>query len=94
MQGAGGSQQSLRQHNVHTGLPSPPPTPQLQPQEQLQLLQAFPAAAGAAAVLRPAFLDLAPVPRGALLGPRVALEGLRKATREPGGAVYEVLLGR
>ncbi|PSC76077.1 hypothetical protein C2E20_0748 [Micractinium conductrix] len=62
-------------------------------QEQLQLLQTFPAADSAAAVLRPAFLELQELRRGALLGPRTAFEGLRKATREPTGTVYEVLLG-
>ncbi|PRW59970.1 BRCT domain DNA repair [Chlorella sorokiniana] len=66
---------------------------QLPPGEQLSLLQAYPAAEGAAAVLRPAFLELAALPRGDLLGPRCAFEGLRKATRDPAGAVYEVLLG-
>lgn len=75
---------------------SPPhalPHPQLPPEEQLSLLQMYPAAEGVAAVLRPAFLELAAVTRGALLGPRCAFEGLRKATRDPAGAVYEVLLG-
>ncbi len=67
---------------------------QLPSQEQLQLLQGFPGAAAAAAVLRPAFLELTPVARGALLGPRCSFEGLRKATREPAGAVYEVQLGQ
>lgn len=70
-----------------------PPCLQLAPAEQLSLLQAYPAAEGAAAVLRPAFLELAALSRGALLGPRCAFEGLRKATRDPAGAVYEVLLG-
>lgn len=67
---------------------------QLPAQEQLQLLRGFPGAAAAAAVLRPAFLELAPVLRGGLLGPRCSFEGLRKATREPAGAVYEVQLGQ
>lgn len=62
-------------------------------EEQLQLLRSFPAAHGVAAVLRPAFLELAPVTRGTLLGPRSSLEGLRKATREPAGSVYELQLG-
>lgn len=66
---------------------------QVPPAEQLSLLKAYPAAEGAAAVLRPAFLELRPLARGALLGPRCAFEGLRKATRDPAGAVYEVLLG-
>lgn len=65
----------------------------LQPEEQLQLLQAFPGAEGAGAALRGAFLELAPLPRGALLGPRCRFEGLRKATRDPAGAVYELQLG-
>lgn len=73
----------------HTRLPPPL---QMPPHELLQLLQSFPAAAGVQAVLRPAFLELAAVPRGALLGARASFEGLRKATREPGGAVYELLL--
>lgn len=67
---------------------------QLPSQEQLHLLQGFPGAAAAAAVLRPAFLELTTVPRGALLGPRCSFEGLRKATREPAGVVYEVQLGQ
>ncbi|KAL4458919.1 hypothetical protein ABPG75_013784 [Micractinium tetrahymenae] len=67
---------------------------QLLSQEQLHLLQSFPGAASTAAVLRPAFLELVPLARGALLGPRCSFEGLRKATREPAGAVYEVQLGQ
>lgn len=67
--------------------------PQIGSQEQLALLQGFPQAEGAAEVLRPAFLELAAVPRGALLGARCSLEGIRKASREPAGAVYELQLG-
>jgi hypothetical protein len=44
-------------------------------------------------VLSPAFLELTDVPRGALLGARCSLEGLRKASREPAGSVYELQLG-
>jgi hypothetical protein len=61
-------------------------------EEQLHTLQSFPEAAAAAA-LRATFLELTPVQRGVLLGPRCSFDGLRKATRDPGGAVYEVLLG-
>lgn len=67
--------------------------PQIGSQEQLQLLRSFPEAEGAAAVLRPAFLELAGVTRGRLLGARCSLEGLRKASREPAGSVYELRLG-
>eukprot|EP00887_Chlorella_sp_A99_P006628 scaffold3.g6628.t1 len=65
----------------------------LAPEEVLALLRAHPGAAAAAQTLRPAFLELRPVARGALLGARVAWEGLVKATREPAGAVYELRLG-
>ena len=76
----------------HSSPHTPSVAPQIEPHEQLQLLQSFPAAERAAAALRGAFLELTPLPRGALLGPRSSLEGLRKATREPAGAVYEVRL--
>jgi hypothetical protein len=33
-----------------------------------------------------------PVPRSALLGPRLALEAVVRATRDPCGCVYEVVL--
>lgn len=35
----------------------------------------------------------AQVPRGSLLGPRLSLEGAVRATRDPVGCVYEVILG-
>ena len=65
----------------------------LPPEEVLALLKAHPGARAAAALLRPAFLELQAVQRGALLGPRVGWEGLVKATREPCGTVYELRLG-
>lgn len=66
---------------------------QISSKEQLHLLQRFPAAQAVVHTLRPAFLELAAVPRGSLLGPRCSFEGLRKATRDPAGAVYELQLG-
>jgi hypothetical protein len=96
----GGLQHTAAEHAGTDGwsLHGPPPNlaccaPQIGIQEQLQLLQGIPEAEGAAAVLRPAFLELAAVPRGALLGARCSLEGLRKASREPAGSVYELQLG-
>ena len=64
----------------------------LPPEEVLALLRSAPGGR-AAPSLRAAFAGGEPVARGALLGARVALEGLRRATRDPGGCVYEVQLG-
>ena len=81
-------------HEATSSAPSPLSThrPQLPPAEVLELLRACPPDGGAAAALRRAFLELAPLRRGELLGARTSFEGLRKATREPGGAVYEATL--
>ncbi len=62
--------------------------------EQLAALRRLPADAAAGALLERAFLAGRPLRRAELLGTRRGLEGLHKATREPGAAVYEVRLTR
>jgi hypothetical protein len=58
-----------------------------------ELLRSADAGSGAApAALREAFLELRPLQRGELLGACVALQPLAKATRDPGGSVYELRL--
>lgn len=59
--------------------------------EQLAMLESAPRAA-VAAVLGKAFVEGRPLRRWELLGPRKGLEGLVKASREPGCAVYELRL--
>ena len=62
-------------------------------EEVLALLCMHPSAVTTVQLLRPAFLELQPLPRGALLGARCSWEGIAKATREPAGSVYELRLG-
>ena len=59
----------------------------------MALLRSSPAAHAVAALIRPAFLDARPLARHQLLGPRVSLEGLFRATQDPCGSIYELRLG-
>jgi hypothetical protein len=61
---------------------------------QLAALHRLPAVAAAGALLERAFLAGRPLRRAELLGARRGLEGLHKASREPGAAVYVVRLTR
>ncbi|GAB4823283.1 hypothetical protein N2152v2_010329 [Parachlorella kessleri] len=62
-------------------------------EEQVVLLRSSSAVHAVASVVKPAFLDMRPLARHQLLGPRLSLEGLFKITREPLGGIYELRLG-